>query len=173
MMGSGKTTVGQILAQQLGYQFFDTDAVIEQAAGQSINEIFAQEGEAAFRQLETQVLSQLSAYTNLAIATGGGIVLEQMNWSYLRHGIVVWLDVPVEHLYDRLKADTTRPLLQSSDPLKTLEAILKQRQHLYQQADARVTVQPGETPEAIAERTLEAIRAVLRPEVVNPSERDN
>lgn len=166
MMGSGKTTVGRLLANELGYRFFDTDEVIEQAAGRSINDIFAQDGETAFRELETQVLAQLAPYTRMAIATGGGIVLQRMNWSYLRHGIVVWLDVPVEQLYERLKADQTRPLLQTPDPLKTLQTILNQRQNLYAQADAHIVVQPNETPEAIASRTLDEIRQVLRPEAL-------
>lgn len=171
MMGAGKTTIGQALAEKLGYRFFDTDAVIEQATGRSIRTIFAEEGESAFRQLETQVLSQLSAYTHLAIATGGGIVLERMNWSYLRHGIVVWLDVPVDQLYQRLQDDSTRPLLQAPDPQKTLYTILSQRQHLYEQADVQIAVQPDESIDAIATRTLEAIRGALKPEAVtdNPS----
>jgi shikimate kinase (EC 2.7.1.71) len=91
MMGAGKTTVGRILAKKLKYHFFDTDAVIAQVANQSIADIFAEQGEEAFRELETQVLGQLSAYTNLIVATGGGIILRLTNWSYLHHGIVVWL----------------------------------------------------------------------------------
>ena len=89
MMGVGKTTVAQILAQRLGYRFFDTDTLLEQVAGRTINEIFASEGEAAFRELETKILAELSAYTKIAIATGGGIVLRQQNWSYLHHGLIV------------------------------------------------------------------------------------
>ena len=79
MMGAGKTTVGNLLAQRLGYSFLDTDNLISQAAGKSINEIFATEGEAVFRELETNVLSEVSSYKNLTIATGGGIVVSQFN----------------------------------------------------------------------------------------------
>ncbi|MGP1382968.1 MAG: shikimate kinase [Thainema sp.] len=173
MMGSGKTTVGQLLAEQLSYRFFDTDAVIEQAAHRPIRDIFATEGEVAFRQLETQVLSQLSAYTHLVIATGGGIVLERMNWSYLRHGIVVWLDVAVDLLYERLQDDATRPLLQTPDPQKTLQTILGQREHLYSQADLTITIQPHESPSETCDRILTELPHVLRPEVTEGKTNSN
>lgn len=168
MMGSGKSTVGRILAEKLDYRFFDTDDVIEKSAQQSIKNIFATEGETAFRALETEVLAQLSAYMRLAIATGGGIVLERKNWSYLQHGIVVWLDVPVTLLYDRLKDDTSRPLLRSPDPQKTLEVILNQRELLYAQADLRVTITPSDLPEVIAERIIQMLPTILKPPVETP-----
>ncbi|KYC40139.1 shikimate kinase [Scytonema hofmannii PCC 7110] len=164
MMGAGKSTVGQILAQHLGYGFVDTDSVIEKAAGgRSITQLFEDEGEVGFRQLETQVLAQVCAFTKLAIATGGGIVIKQENWSYLHHGLIVWLDVPVEILYARLAEDTTRPLLQDNDPKGKLRSLLEQRQHLYSQADLRITVSEGETPEQIATRVLDEIPGVLKP----------
>ncbi len=162
-MGSGKTTVGQHLAAHLDYRFFDTDTVVEQVAKQPIRELFAQSGEAEFRTLESQVLAELSAYTRLAIATGGGIVLKRKNWSYLRHGIIVWLDVPVEQLQRRLQADTTRPLLQEADPLTTLQALLAQRESLYAQADVHVCVAEDETPEQVATRAIALIQRVLKP----------
>ncbi|MCU0566364.1 MAG: shikimate kinase [Oculatellaceae cyanobacterium Prado106] len=164
MMGSGKSTTGKILAEHLGYRFLDTDAVIEQAAGQSIREIFATSGEDAFRELETQVLGQLAAYQRLAVATGGGIVLQRQNWSYLRHGIVVWLDVPLAELGDRLQQDQTRPILQDTDMTQKLQTLMEQRQPLYAQADVRITVRPAETPDALALRILDEIQQVLKPE---------
>ncbi|WP_416676936.1 shikimate kinase [Egbenema bharatensis] len=170
MMGAGKTTVGQELATRLGYRFFDSDMVIEQSTGQSITEIFATSGEAAFRQIESQVLAELASYTRLVIATGGGIVLQQMNWSYLRHGLIVWLDVPVDALYDRLKTDSSRPLLQQADPKHTLETLLNQRQSLYAQADLHVRIGVRETPEQICDRILQSIPGVLKPKLEPPSE---
>lgn len=164
MMGAGKTTVGRLLAEQLDYQFFDTDAVIERVTGQPISQIFAESGEATFRSLESQVLAELSAYTRLAIATGGGIVIKRENWGYLRHGIVVWLDVPLEHLRARLADDMTRPLLQDADPEARLQTLLEQRQPLYSQADVRVIYQPGETPEQITAKVIAQTRQVLKPE---------
>ena len=162
MMGSGKTTVGRLLAKELGYGFIDTDAVIEQVTGQSIAQIFAEAGEAAFRDIETQVLAEISARPRLAIATGGGIVLARKNWSYLHHGLIVWLDVPVEELHSRLQQDTTRPLLQTDDLLTRLQTLSEQRQHLYAQADLRFRLTPGETPEQVATRLLAEIPQVLR-----------
>lgn len=165
MMGAGKTTVGKLLAEQLGYRFMDTDAVVEQVTGRSIREFFAQSGEAAFRQMESQVLAELCAYMRLTIATGGGIVLKRENWGYLRHGIVVWLDVPVEQLQMRLEADTTRPLLQDADPAIKLQALLEQRQALYAQADVHIRYTLAETPEEVATRAIEQIKQVLKPSV--------
>jgi shikimate kinase len=164
MMGVGKTTVGQILAKELGYRFVDTDTLVETVAKKSINEIFAQEGEEAFRQLESKVLAEVAAYKNLIIATGGGIVLNPLNWSYLHHGVVVWLDVPATQLYQRLHQDSSRPLLQNTDPLGQLQRLLEYRQPLYAQADVRVTCQGDETPQQVAEQVIEGIRAVLKPE---------
>lgn len=157
MMGCGKTTVGQLLATRLGYRFFDTDTLVEQIAGQPIREIFATAGEAEFRQWEHQVLGELSAYTRLVIATGGGIVLRPDNWSYLHHGVIVWLDVPVSQLQERLQQDTTRPLLQTENLTERLTTLLEQRQALYAQADVRITVAADETPEQTVDRALMAI----------------
>ncbi|MDJ0515310.1 MAG: shikimate kinase [Okeania sp. SIO1H6] len=167
MMGAGKTTVGHLLAQQLGYRFLDTDSLISQAAGKSISEIFATEGEAAFRELETNILSEVCSYKKLTIATGGGIVIKPFNWSYLQHGIVVWLDVPVEVLYSRLQGDRTRPLLQNSNPLAKLQAILEERRPLYANADVNVTVDSQDTPEQVTMLVLEEIGRVVKSRVVS------
>ncbi len=172
MMGSGKSTIGRVLAEKLSYRFFDTDDVIEKSAQRSINDIFATEGETAFRAVETEVLAQLSAYMRLAIATGGGIVLERKNWSYLQHGIVVWLDAPIPLLYERLKDDTSRPLLRSPDPQKTLEVILNQRELLYAQADLKITITPDELPEVIAERIIHTLPTILKAPVEIPEPDD-
>ncbi|NCJ06801.1 shikimate kinase [Synechococcales cyanobacterium C] len=162
MMGAGKSTTGQRLAQQLGYRFFDTDTLITQLTGQSINHIFAELGEAAFRQLETQVLAELSTYKQLVIATGGGIVLTAKNWSYLHHGLVLWLDVPVDQLWQRLRSDHSRPLLQAENPQQTLATLLAHRRPLYAQADLQITVPPGSNTEQVMAQIYQAIPGVVR-----------
>lgn len=162
MMGAGKTTVGENLARQLGYRFCDTDVLLETVANQTISNIFATAGEASFRELESQVLGEVSAYTKTVIATGGGIVLKQMNWSYLRHGLIVWLDADVNLLMERLKEDSTRPLLQEVDPESKLKSLLEERSHLYRQADLHVCLKAEQTPEAIAQQIISEIPTVLK-----------
>lgn len=169
MMGAGKTTVGQEIARKLDYRFVDTDAVIAQFTRKSIAQLFAEVGEGEFRQIETKILAEVCAYTNLAIATGGGIVTQQKNWSYLRHGLIVWLDVPPNVLYQRLAEDTTRPLLQDADLLTKLQLILQERRSLYKQADLHISVSADETASQIAARIISEIPTVLKPETSPPS----
>ena len=162
MMGSGKTSTGRPLAEQLGYGFVDADAVIEQAAGCSIPEIFERDGEAGFRKLESQVLSAISQRHSLVVATGGGVVTQQENWGLLHSGIVIWLDVVPEQLMERLRSDNTvRPLLQTADPDAALNALLEQRRHLYAEADLTVVIN-DEPPEAVADGILQLLPGLLK-----------
>ncbi len=156
MMGSGKTTIGGLLADRLGYQFFDTDGLIETITQQSVTEIFATSGESGFRQVETQVLSELSSYGRKLISTGGGIVTMPENWGHLRTGVIVWLDVPVPVLCDRLALDTSRPILQASDePLQTkIQTLMDARSALYAQADLHIEIAAEDSPAAICDRIL-------------------
>ena len=156
MMGSGKTTVGRHLARDLNYRFIDTDSAIEAIAGCPISAIFERDGEAYFRKLETRVLTELSAYTRTAIATGGGIIQQQINWSYLRDGLVVWLDVELEILKKRIAQDQTRPLADK------LESLLKTRRPLYEQADLRIAVDSEQSPAEIAGEIVKLIPTVLK-----------
>lgn len=162
MMGAGKTTVGRILAREFKYRFFDTDELIVRVAHQSIAEIFASQGEEAFRELETKVLGELSAYQNSVVATGGGIVARSTNWGYLHYGIVVWLDVPVDQLCDRLRSDTTRPLLREGEIKSKLESLLSERERFYARADVRVRISGAERPEEVARRAIEEIQKVIK-----------
>ncbi len=162
MMGTGKTTVGEHLARQLNYRFFDTDVLIERVSGKTINQIFAEDGEKAFRTLETNIIAQLSAYTKSAIATGGGIVVTKKNWSYLRHGLIVWLDAAPELLIARLADDRTRPLLQDRDRAKKLESLLESRKSLYAMADLHIQIEPHQTPTEIASQIVARIPSVLK-----------
>ena len=162
MMGSGKTSTGRPLAEQMGYGFVDADAVIEQAAGCSISEIFVRNGEAGFRALESQVLNAISQRHSLVVATGGGVVTQQENWGLLHSGIVIWLDVVPEQLMQRLRADSTvRPLLQTEDPEAALNALLNQRRPLYAEADLTVVIDQ-ETPDAVADGILQLLPSLLK-----------
>ncbi len=161
MMGAGKTTIGKKLANRLRYRFLDTDALIEKTAGQPISQIFAQSGEAVFRQLESAVLAQTSAYTQLVVATGGGIITQPMNWSHLRHGIVIWLDVPIPVLVARLSGDTSRPLLQAVDLTAKLETLLEERGDRYAQADIRIPYE-GRSVGKTCDRILAAVQNTIR-----------
>ena len=162
MMGSGKTSTGRPLAERLGYGFVDADAVIEQAAGCSIPDIFDRDGEAGFRSLESQVLSAISQRHSLVVATGGGVVTQPENWGMLHSGIVIWLDVVPDQLLQRLNADSTvRPLLQTNDPEAALNALLKERRPLYAEADLTVVIN-DETPEAVADGILQLVPSLLK-----------
>ncbi|MDJ0590422.1 MAG: shikimate kinase [Pleurocapsa sp. MO_226.B13] len=151
MMGSGKTTVGKLLAEKLNYGFIDTDDLIEKSVQKTIAEIFASEGEARFRELESQTLSKVSNYGKsaftegvpLAIATGGGIIEQPENWNYLRQGLTIWLDADLNLLHQRLTEDRSRPLISQ------LESLLATRRCFYAQADLQIAIEPEQTPEDI------------------------
>ncbi|AII46252.1 shikimate kinase [Synechococcus sp. KORDI-49] len=169
MMGSGKTSTGRPLAERLGYGFVDADAVIEQAAGCTIPEIFEQDGESGFRAIETQVLNAISQRHSLVVATGGGVVTQSPNWGLLHSGIVIWLDVDREQLLKRLRADTTvRPLLQRPNPEAALDALLNERRPLYAEADLTVVIDE-EPPDVVADGILQLLPSLLR----DPTQRSN
>ena len=162
MMGSGKSSSGRPLAQQLGYGFVDADNVIEEVAGRSIPDLFEQEGEEGFRALESQVLQAIGQRHSLVVATGGGVVTRPQNWGVLHQGIVIWLDPPRETLMRRLTDDSTpRPLLACPDPEEDLQRLLEQRRPLYAEADLRVPI-GDQTAETVASLVLEKIPTILR-----------
>ncbi|KAJ7195715.1 hypothetical protein O6H91_Y510300 [Diphasiastrum complanatum] len=183
MMGSGKSTIGRILSEALGYYFFDSDKVVEQlAGGATVAQLFAEGKEEWFRDAESEVLSQLSAMCRLVVATGGGAVVRPNNWGYLRHGIVVWLNVPLEALAHRVvQAGTeTRPLLGKADmdsaysqAYAQLSKLLEERGQAYANADTTVSFQDlavdlgtddvaALTPTIIAIQVLEEIQKLLK-----------
>ena len=170
MMGSGKTSTGRPLAERLGYGFVDADAVIEQAAGCSIAEMFQRDGEPEFRALEKQVLNSISQRHSLVVATGGGVVTQKENWGLLHSGIVVWLDVIQEQLLKRLQSDTTvRPLLQTVDPEAALNELLAERKALYAEADLTVVIN-DEPPEAVADGIVQLLPGLLKDPTRRPGD---
>ncbi|MGK7931597.1 MAG: shikimate kinase [Microcystaceae cyanobacterium] len=161
MMGSGKTTVGKIVADRLDYHFFDTDELIVKVTKKTINEIFEEEGEERFRGIESQILAELSAYKTSVIATGGGIVLKPVNWSFLHHGLIVWLDAPIPLLCQRLAEDDSRPLLQETDLESRLETLWEERRSLYSEADLHISIKPHHTPEDITDKIFDMIPSAI------------
>lgn len=131
-MGSGKSTVGNILARKLNREFQDSDHYIEEKTGVDIARIFDIEGEQGFRERETNALKELLEADNRVIATGGGSVISEVNQSLLRsRGYIIFLDTSVKQQMQRLRRDKKRPLLQTDNPLERLEALLRERRPIY------------------------------------------
>lgn len=133
-MGSGKTTIGKNLAKQKNYRFVDTDEMIVEQQHRSINEIFATDGEQAFRDMETALLRLLIAEKkeHMILSTGGGMPLRAENRQLLSQlGKVVYLKASPQTIYDRIKGDTTRPLLQCENPRKRIEEMIAAREPFY------------------------------------------
>ncbi len=132
-MGAGKTTLGRIIAQELGYPFFDSDRVIEERTGVDIPTIFDYEGEQGFRDRESKVIDELTQLKKIVLATGGGAVLHKENRDRLaQRGFVIYLKVSVKSQLERTSKDTSRPLLQIEDPEAKLRELADARRPLYE-----------------------------------------
>ena len=143
MMGAGKTSVGKVLARNLGKVFHDSDQVIEARTGVKIPVIFELEGEAGFRAREAAVIDELTALKDVVLATGGGAILSERNRCLLHsRGTVVYLRATVNDLWNRTRHDRNRPLLQTSDPLARLRELYAQRDPLYRET-AHLIVETG------------------------------
>lgn len=140
-MGSGKTTVGQYLADMSGYAYYDIDTIIEQEAGYSISEIFNRHGEAFFRSLERKTIERVSNSEQVIISSGGGCILDQRNVISLKQkGKLIWLMAEPETLYERIKCQETRPLI-ANRTFAEIEEMIKKRQPLYSDAaDFRISI---------------------------------
>lgn len=138
-MGTGKSTVGRLAAEQLKFDFLDTDALIEQRSGRKITEIFAQSGETAFRQLEAQLVAELATHTRTIISTGGGLPTNPANLASLKsHSLVICLWASPERIYERVRDQSHRPLLHDPDPLGKIRSLLATRENFYKQADVLI-----------------------------------
>jgi len=143
LMGSGKTSVGKVLARLLSKDFFDSDHEIERATGVRIPVIFEIEGEAGFRAREHKMIAELVARENILLATGGGAVLSRANRDVLKaSGTVIYLRAPVKSLLKRTRCNRTRPLLQVADPAAKLNELFAQRDPLYREV-AHLIVDTG------------------------------
>jgi len=135
-MGSGKTTIGQKVASALNMKFIDTDALIVKKNGMSINEIFTKYGQSSFRKYEEQVIADVSKFDNYIIATGGGVVLNPVNMRRLRlNSIIINLRISFETLYERIKDEKDRPLLNQGNFKEELKKYSEGRFSFYQNAD--------------------------------------
>ncbi|MCE8511262.1 shikimate kinase [Ruegeria pomeroyi] len=158
MMGAGKTAVGRALAQRLGVPFLDSDAEIENAANMSIPEIFERDGEAFFRDRESQVIGRLLKGAPCVLSTGGGAFLAEANRRMIsERGVSVWLKADLSVLWNRVRHKDTRPLLRTADPRATLRALYEARVPLYSEADLCV-ISDGETAiEQMVDRVIAAL----------------
>jgi shikimate kinase len=135
-MGTGKTSVGRLVAEQLRFDFVDTDEMIQTRAGQTITDIFNTAGEPAFRALEGKIVEELAAREQLVIATGGGLPVNPNNLASLKtHALVVCLWASPDKIWERVKSQTHRPLLQNADPKGKIRELLAAREPFYRQAD--------------------------------------
>tara|TARA_Y100001933_G_scaffold40568_1_gene37126 strand:+ start:719 stop:1276 length:558 start_codon:yes stop_codon:yes gene_type:complete len=141
MMGCGKSSTGNILAQMLQYKYIDLDLLIEKVAKKSISNIFSDDGEKFFRDYETRCLNEIIKIPSIVISTGGGVVTTAKNWGFLRQGIVVWIDIDKNAAIERLKEDSfNRPLLKNENIEKKYTEIFECRKNFYAQADLQVKV---------------------------------
>lgn len=158
-MGCGKSTVGQLLAKQLGFDFIDMDPLIIKKAHRSIPLIFEQEGETGFRVIESAVLDDLALTDRAVISTGGGVVTISKNVPKLRAlGLVIWLNPPEDVLYKRIMRNQDRPLVRTPNPRQTIHDLLTQRIPLYSAAAHLEFDVSDVTPDEAAYGLAESVR---------------
>jgi shikimate kinase len=138
-MGTGKSSVGRLVAEQLHFDYLDTDELIQTRAGRTITDIFDGEGETAFRKLEQQLVSELAARKRTVISTGGGLPTNPVNLASLKtHALVVCLWASPGKIWERVRNQTHRPLLRSPNPQAKIHELLAAREPFYRQADVLV-----------------------------------
>lgn len=154
-MGVGKSTVGRVAAEHLRFNFVDTDALIETRVGKSVGDIFAQEGEAAFRRYEKEEVEHLEGQRGLVIAAGGGLVMDPANMTSLKtHSLVVCLWAAPETIWERVRDQRHRPLLRTPDPQSRIREMLAARAPAYHQADVLI-LSDARPPKEVAQLVVE------------------
>ena len=169
MMGAGKTAVGRAVAARLGVDFRDSDAEIERAANATIPEIFVRDGEGFFRKREAEVIARLLREGPCVLSTGGGAFLQETNRVMISaRGVSMWLDAPLELLWQRVRHRDTRPLLQTADPRRTLGEIFEVRVPIYALADLSVRCAAHLSIEDTAGKVIARLKD--RPDVLAPAD---
>ena len=160
-MGTGKSTVGRILAARLGYKLVDVDHEIENEQGVTISQIFSDLGEPYFRMLERDMIKSLSSKEKLVVSAGGGAVIDPKNVEHMKMGgPVVCLTATPEEIFRRVGGSKHRPLLQAPDPMARIVELLAAREQYYMRADIVIDTS-GLKPDKVADNILEKVRGIL------------
>jgi shikimate kinase len=163
-MGTGKTSVGRTVAELLHFEFLDTDDLIQTRTGRMIADIFAKDGEPAFRALERQTVGELAARSKTVIATGGGLPTNLENLNALKaHALVVCLWASPEKIWERVRNQSHRPLLHDADPRRKIRELLKIREPFYRQADVLINTDSRSARE-VAQQIVFQFKLASRPE---------
>lgn len=157
-MGAGKSTIGRLLAKELGYRFLDSDRIIEERCGANIPWIFDVEGEDGFRQRETAMLDELSNETGTVLATGGGAVMRAENRGLLKkNSVVIYLKTSIDQQVERTRKDRNRPLLQNDDPEGVLRRLFAIRDPLYTELADIVMFTDRKSPRLVVRQLVNRI----------------
>jgi len=161
-MGTGKTSVGRLVAEHLHFDYLDTDEMIQARTGRTITEIFKTDGEPAFRALEKQMVVELAGRARTVISTGGGLPTNAENLAALKiHSLVVCLWASPEKIWDRVKNQSHRPLLHDPDPQKKIRDLLAARECFYKQADVLLNTDLRNVRE-VAQQVVHQFRTATR-----------
>ena len=161
-MGTGKTSVARLVAEQLRFDYLDTDEVIQTNTGRSITEIFTRDGEPAFRALEQKVVAELASHTRTVIATGGGLPVYSNNLASLKtHALVVSLWSSPEKIWERVRHQSHRPLLHDKDPQAKIRELLAAREPFYKEADVLLNTELRSVRE-VAQQVIHQFRLEVR-----------
>lgn len=157
-MGCGKTTVGHVLAQRLGWEFVDLDHAIVEEAGMSVKEIFAAHGEPYFRELESRVLVRIAAGSGQVVSTGGGAVIDRGNRAVMHeYGRIVNLSADVQTILARVRGNNERPLLADAPSIDKISTMLKAREEFYADADLRIDT-TGKDVSGVVDEVLDSLK---------------
>ena len=154
-MGSGKSTVGKIISDELFLNFFDTDDEIESRTGASIDWIFDLEGEEGFRKRESSILEEMVKQNSIVLSTGGGIILSDSNREMLSsRGTVFYLSTPISVQIERTSKDKDRPLLKNGDPEEILTRLQKERKDLYESVSDHIIETENKSSQEVASEII-------------------